>query len=70
MGQEYSLRIVWDFPGGPLIKVLPSDAGRMGLIPDWGAKMPGSKKKKKKKKLSIKHKQYCNTLKKHWIIAQ
>ena len=54
---------MWDFPGGPLVKVLPSDAGRVGLIHDWGAKMPGSKKKKKN--LSIKHKQYYNTLKKH-----
>ena len=30
----------WDFPGGPVIKSLPSNAGGAGLIPGWGTKIP------------------------------
>ena len=45
----------WDFPGGPVVKTLPSNAGGMGPIPGWGTKIPhavgcGQKLKKKKKK--------------------
>ena len=29
-----------DFPGGPVVKTLPSNAGREGLIPGRGAKIP------------------------------
>ena len=29
-----------DFPGGPVVKNLPSNAGDMGSIPVWGTKMP------------------------------
>ena len=29
-----------DFPGGPVVKTLPSSAGGGDLIPGWGAKMP------------------------------
>ena len=29
-----------DFPGGPLVKNLPSIAGYMGSIPGWGTKIP------------------------------
>ena len=29
-----------DFPGGPVIRNLPSNAGDSGLIPGWGTKMP------------------------------
>ena len=29
-----------DFPGGPVIKTLPSNAGGVCLIPDQGAKIP------------------------------
>ena len=28
-----------DFPGGPVGKTLPSNAGRVGSIPGWGAKV-------------------------------
>ena len=28
----------WEFPVGPVVKNLPSDAGDTGLIPGWGAK--------------------------------
>ena len=30
----------WDFPGGPVVKTLPSSAGGVGLIPGQGAKIP------------------------------
>ena len=29
-----------DFPGGPEVKNLPSNAGNMGSIPGWGIKIP------------------------------
>ena len=28
-----------DFPGGPVVKNLPSNAGDVGSIPGWGAKI-------------------------------
>ena len=29
-----------DFPGGPVVKKQPSNAGDVGLIPGWGTKIP------------------------------
>ena len=29
-----------DFPGGPVVKNLPSNAGYTGSIPGWGTKIP------------------------------
>ena len=29
----------WDFPGGPVVKNLPSTAGDVGLIPGQGTKI-------------------------------
>ena len=29
----------WDFPGGPVVKNPPSNAGNAGLIPGWGTKI-------------------------------
>ena len=29
----------WDFPGGPVVKTLPSNAGDIGSIPSQGAKI-------------------------------
>ena len=29
----------WDFPGGPVVKTLPSSAGGVGLIPGRGTKI-------------------------------
>ena len=40
-----------DFPGGPVVKALPSNAVGMSLIPGWGAKIPHALQPKK-----IKHK--------------
>ena len=32
---------IWgDFPGGPVVKNLPCNAGDTGLISDWGTKIP------------------------------
>ncbi len=32
-----------DFPGGPVVKTLLSNAGGAGSIPGWGAKTPHAK---------------------------
>ena len=29
-----------DFPGGPVVKTLPSNTGDVGSIPGWGGKIP------------------------------
>ena len=51
-----------DFPGGLLVKTSPSDAGGVGSIPGWGAKipMPQGKKQNKTKTEHKQQKQYCN----------
>ena len=46
-----------DFPGGPVVKTLPSSAGGVGLIPDWGTKIPHALRPRNQ---NIKQKQYCN----------
>ena len=46
-----------DFPGGPVVKTLPSSAGGGGLIPGWRAKIPHALGPKNQ---NIKQKQYCN----------
>ena len=33
-------KLMGDFPGGPVVKNPPSNAGDMGSIPGWGAKIP------------------------------
>ena len=38
-----------DFPGGPVVKTSPSNAGGVGSIPDWGAKIPHASGPKKPK---------------------
>ena len=30
----------WDFPGGPVVKNLLSNAGNMGSVPGWGTRIP------------------------------
>ena len=35
-----------DFPGGPTVKTLPSNAEGAGLIPDWGDKIPHASRPK------------------------
>ena len=46
-----------DFPGGPVVKTLPSNAGGAGLIPGQGAKIPHALWPKHQ---NIKQKQCCN----------
>ena len=46
-----------DFPGGPVVNILPSNAGGVGSIPGRGAKIPHASQPKKQ---NIKQKQYCN----------
>ena len=39
ISSEYMLRHCYlprDFPGGPVVKNPPSNAGDMGSVPDWG----------------------------------
>ena len=40
----------WDFPGSPVVKSLPFNAGSASLIPAWGAKITNTSWQKKKKK--------------------
>ena len=49
-----------DFPGGPVVKTLSSDAGGTGPIPGWGAKIPHASWPKNQNR---KQKQYSNKLK-------
>ena len=46
-----------DFPGGPVVETLPSNAGGVGLIPGRGTKIPHASGPKNQ---NIKQKQYCN----------
>ena len=46
-----------DFPGGPVVKTLPSNAGGVGLIPGQRNKLPHASWPKNQ---NIKQKQYCN----------
>ena len=48
-----------DFAGGPVIKILPSNAGGMGLIPGREAKILHASQPKHQ---NIKQKQYYNKL--------
>ena len=48
-------RLEEDFPGGPVVKTLSSEALGAGLIPGWEAKVLHASWPKKQK-----HKQYCN----------
>ena len=50
-------RAWWDFPGGPVVKTLPSNAGGEGSIPGGRAKIPHALQPKNQ---NIKQKQYCN----------
>ena len=53
----YQKEIDWDFPGGPVVKTSPSNAGNAGSIPGQGAKIPQVSWPKNQ---NIKQKQYCN----------
>ena len=46
-----------NFPGSPVVKTLPSNAGDAGSISGQGAKIPHASQPKHQ---NIKQKQYCN----------
>ena len=38
---SYNLNLIYeDFPGGPVVKTLPSDAGSASSVPGWEDKIP------------------------------
>ena len=37
--QKYYFKAAY-FPGGPVVKMLPFNAGGTGSVPGWGAKIP------------------------------
>ena len=50
---------LWDFPGSPVVKSLPSNAGGAGSISGQEAKIPhASQRKKNPKTKPMKQKQY------------
>ena len=51
----------WDFPGGPVVKTSPSNAGGAGSINSQGAGIPHASRPKNQ---NVKWKQYCNWLNK------
>ena len=44
----------WDFPGGPVVKTLPSNSADMGLIPGQGTKIPHATWCSQRKTTSVK----------------
>ena len=46
---EMKINLRGDFPGGPVVKTLPSNAGGAGSIPGQEAKIPHASQQKKKK---------------------
>jgi len=42
-----------DFPGGPVVKTSPSNAGGTGSIPNWGDKIPHALLPKHKKEVIL-----------------
>ena len=55
-----------DFPGGPVVKTSPFNAGAVGWIPGWRAKIPHASWPENQ---NIKQKQYCNKLNKDFKIV-
>ena len=53
------------FPGGPVVKTSPSNAGGVGSIPGLGANIPHASGQKNKNK--IKQKQNCNKFNKDFL---
>ena len=53
----------WDFPGCPVVKTSPSNAGDMGSIPGQGVKIPHASQSKHQ---NTKQKQWCNKFNKNF----
>ena len=62
--KEYKT-LLGDFPGGPVVKTSPSNAGGVGLIPGQGAKISHASRPENQ---NIKQKQYCNKFNKGFIL--
>ena len=43
----------WDFPGNPVVKTSPSNAGGAGSIPGWGTKILHAPWRGQKKKTKV-----------------
>ena len=55
---QFYQKLIWgDFPGGPVVKTLPSNAEGVGSIPGQGIKIPHASWSENQ---NIKQKQYCN----------
>ena len=54
-GLNFLKDMFWDFPGCPVVKTSPSNAGGEGWIPGQGAKIPHASRPKNQ---NIKQKQY------------
>ena len=39
-GWKSKIKVLGDFPGGPVVKSPPSNAGDAGVIPGWGTRIP------------------------------
>ena len=52
------------YPGGPVVKILPSNAGGTGSIPGWGTKIPHTSWPKNQ---NMKQKQYGNKFNKRLL---
>ena len=52
----------WDFPGSPVVKTSPSNAGGAGSIPGQEAKIPHASWPKEKKKIRLVHVIHGNLL--------
>ena len=59
--KNYNKFKMWDFPGCPMVKTSPSNAGGMGLIPGQGAGIPHASRLKDQ---NIEQKQYYNKVNK------
>ena len=53
----WSNNIYRDFPGSPVVRTLPFNAGGVGLIPGRGAKIPHASGPQNQ---NLKQKQYCS----------
>ena len=49
MEEQCSKGLSRDFPGGPVVKTSPSNAGDIGSIPGWGLRIPHTSWPKKTK---------------------
>ena len=55
-----------DFPGGPVVKTSPSNAGHVGSISGWGIKISHASWPKNQ---NIKQRQYCSKFNKDFKVA-